>query len=131
MPGGYNGDVYSKSSNNLVCIGICLGDKEYNLDDLLEMKIKLMVVSDKKMPKGNVRIYDDTNNKIYGDKNFDSDFSGVYDEWIEIDLLPLLKESVAMTDTLTENGVLKNFSLVIRTGVDATVYFDQLTVISK
>ena len=95
------------------------------------MKIKLMVVSDKKMPKGNVRIYDDTNNKIYGDKNFDSDLSGVYGEWIEIDLLPLLKESVAMTDTLTKNGVLKNFSLAIRTGVDATVYFDRLTVISK
>ncbi len=131
VPGGYDGDVYSKSSDYLVCIGIGLGDKEYSLDDLIELKIKLMVVSDKKMSKGNVRIYDDTNNKIYGDKNFDSDLSGVYGEWIEIDLLPLLKESVAMKDTLTENGVLKNFSLVIRTGVDATVYFDQLTVISK
>ena len=82
------------------------------------------------MPKGNVRIYDDTNNSIYADKNFDKDLSGSYNEWIEIDLLPLLKESVKMTDTLTENGAIKNFSLVIRTGVAATVYFDSVSVVS-
>ena len=49
---------------------------------------------------------------------------------MEIDLLPLLKESVAMTDTLTANGALKKFTLLIRTGVYATVYFDSVTVLS-
>ena len=71
-----------------------------------------------------------TNNSIYADKNFDNDLSGVYNEWMEIDLLPLLKESVAMTDTLTANGALKKFTLLIRTGVYATVYFDSVTVLS-
>ncbi len=127
---GYDGGVYSKTDGYLVCIGIGFNDRDYNLDDLREMKIRLMVVSNTKLPKGNVRIYDDTNNAIYADKNFDNDLSGVYNEWIEIDLLPLLKASAAMTDTLTENGVLKNFSLVIRTGVAATIYFDNVTVVS-
>ena len=131
VPSGYDGGVYSKTDGYLVCIGIGFNDREYNLDDLREMKIRLMVVSNTKLPKGNVRIYDDTNNAIYADKNFDNDLSGVYNEWIEIDLLPLLKASAAMTDTLTENGVLKNFSLVIRTGVNATIYFDNVTVVSQ
>lgn len=130
VPSGYDGGVYSKTDGYLVCIGIGFNDRDYNLDDLREMKIRLMVVSNTKLPKGNVRIYDDTNNAIYADKNFDNDLSGVYNEWIEIDLLPLLKASAAMTDTLTENGVLKNFSLVIRTGVAATIYFDNVTVVS-
>lgn len=131
VPSGYDGGVYYKTNDYLVCIGIGLGDKSYNFDDLREMKIRLMVVSNTKLSKGNVRIYDDTNNAIYADKNFDNDLSGAYNEWIEIDLLPLLKASAAMTDTLTENGVLKNFSLVIRTGVNATIYFDNVTVVSQ
>ena len=131
VPSGYDGGVYYKTDGYLVCIGIGFNDRDYNLDDLREMKIRLMVVSNTKLPKGNVRIYDDTNNAIYADKNFDNDLSGVYNEWIEIDLLPLLKASAAMTDTLTENGVLKNFSLVIRTGVNATIYFDNVTVVSQ
>lgn len=131
VPSGYDGGVYYKTDGYLVCIGIGFNDRDYNLDDLREMKIRLMVVSNTKLPKGNVRIYDDTNNAIYADKNFDNDLSGVYNEWIEIDLLPLLKASAAMTDTLTENGVLKNFSLVIRTGVAATIYFDNVTVVSQ
>lgn len=129
VPKGYTGGLYFGSSDYLICIGIGF-DKQFKLDDLVEMKIRLMVVSDAKLPKGNVRIYDDTNNSIYADKNFDKDLSGSYNEWIEIDLLPLIKESVKMTDTLTENGVLKNFSLVIRTGVAATVYFDSVSVVS-
>lgn len=130
VPSGYDGGVYYKTDGYLVCIGIGFNDRDYNLDDLREMKIRLMVVSNTKLSKGNVRIYDDTNNAIYADKNFDNDLSGAYNEWIEIDLLPLLKASAAMTDTLTENGVLKNFSLVIRTGVNATIYFDNVTVVS-
>ena len=130
VPSGYDGGVYYKTNDYLVCIGIGFNDREYNLDDLREIKIRLMVVSNTKLPKGNVRIYDDTNNAIYADKNFDNDLSGAYNEWIEIDLLPLLKASAAMTDTLTENGVLKNFTLVIRTGVAATIYFDNVTVVS-
>lgn len=129
VPDGYEGGVYSGSGSYLICIGIGF-DKEYKLEDLVEMKIRLMVASDTKLSKGNVRIYDDTNNSIYADKNFDNDLSGVYNEWMEIDLLPLLKESVAMTDTLTANGALKKFTLLIRTGVYATVYFDSVTVLS-
>ena len=130
VPSGYTGGLYSGSGDYLICIGIGF-DKQIKLDDLVEMKIRLMVVSDTKMSKGNVRIYDDTNNSIYSDKNFDKDLSGSYNEWVEIDLLPMLKESVKMTDTLTENGVLKNFSLVIRTGVAATIYFDSVSVVSS
>ena len=49
----------------------------------------------------------------------------------EIDLLPLLKESVKMADTLVKDGKLQNFTLVIRTGTQATVYFDNVTVVGK
>lgn len=130
VPDGYRGGVYSRTDGYIVCVGIGLS-KEYKIEDLAEMKIRLRVDCSGKMSKGNVRIYDNTENRIYADKNFDNDLGGVYNKWTEIDLLPLLKESVKMTDTLVKDGKLQNFTLVIRTGTQATVYFDNVTVVGK
>lgn len=130
VPNGYDGGVYSRTDGYIVCVGIGLNG-EYNFEDLVAMKIRLLVDSAGKLPKGNVRIYDNAENKIYADKNFDNDLGGAYGEWVEIDLLPLLKESVTMTDTLVKGGKLQSFTLLIRTGATATVYFDSVTVISK
>ena len=54
--------------------------------------------------------------------------AGVYNEWVEIDLLPLIKEAKS---SVVKDGKLQKFVLVIRTGVAVTAYFDGVTIVEK
>ena len=79
------------------------------------------------MPKGNVRIYDDSVNSIRAEGQYGS-LSGVYNEWVEIDLLSLIKHA---KDSVCKDGSIQKFVLVIRTGALFTVSFDSITVVTK
>lgn len=122
LPDGYEGEVCSKNSDYLVSVGVGF-NTEYKVEDLISVKVRLCVQSDSVMSKGNFRLYDDKENAIRVDDNF-TKLSGVYNEWVEIDLLPLIKSYKGFT----VNGILQKFCIVVRTGVAATVSFDSVTV---
>ena len=125
LPEGYEGGVYSATNDYLVSVGIGFAD-EYDPEKFVSVKLRLRIVGSE-MPKGNVRIYDDSENAIRADKNY-SELSGVYNEWVEIDLLPLIKEAKS---SVVKDGKLQKFVLVIRTGVAVTAYFDGVTIVEK
>ena len=131
IPQGFSGGVYGRTDTYLVAIGVGFS-KDYKLEEIVELKVRIAVVSDEKLSKGNFRIYNDTENDIKADKNYEDLSGGVYGEWVEIDLLPILKEAAtkAGSGIVDENGVLQKFEIIVRTGVTATVYFDSITVIS-
>lgn len=117
--------MYSATNDYLVSVGIGFAD-EYDPEKLVAVKLRLRIVGSE-MPKGNVRIYDDSENAIRADKNY-SELSGVYNKWVEIDLLPLIKEAKS---SVVKDGKLQKFVLVIRTGVAVTAYFDGVTIVEK
>ncbi len=129
VPNGYTGGVYGKTDGYLVSVGVGLKDA-YNLEDLLSVKIRVRVVCEGKLTKGQIRIYNDSENTFNGGKAEDNvgNHPEVYEEWTEIDILPILLES---KDLISANDKLEKFVLVVRTGATATVYFDSLTVCSK
>lgn len=124
LPEGYEGEVYSQKSNYLVSIGVGF-DANYKIEDLVSVKLRLCVQSDTPLSKGNFRLYDDKENAIRAADKF-STLSGVYNEWINIDLLPLVKAY----EGFGLNRFLQKFCVVVRTGVEATVSFDSVTVTS-
>lgn len=126
LPTGYGGVVFSRKSDNFVSVGIGFAD-DYDIDKLESVKIRLCIQGDGTMPKGNVRIYDDDTNAIRADEKYGS-LSGVYNEWVEIDLLPLIKTA---REYIEKDGKLQKFVLVIRTGAEFTVAFDSVTVLSR
>ncbi len=117
--------MYSATNDYLVSVGIGFAD-EYDLDKLVSVKLRLCIVGSA-MTKGNVRIYDDGVNAIRADKKY-SELSGTYNEWTEIDLLPLLKEAKS---SVVKNGKLQKFVLIIRTGVAVNACFDGVTIVEK
>ena len=118
--------MFSRKSDNFVSVGIGFAD-DYDIDKLESVKIRLCIQGDGTMPKGNVRIYDDDTNAIRADEKYGS-LSGVYNEWVEIDLLPLIKTA---REYIEKDGKLQKFVLVIRTGAEFTVAFDSVTVLSR
>ncbi len=121
---GYEDEVYSQKSNYLVSIGVGF-DANYKIEDLVSVKLRLCVQSDTPLSKGNFRLYDDKENAIRADDKF-STLSVVYNEWLDIDLLPLVKAY----EGFDLNGFLQKFCVVVRAGVEATVSFDSVTVTS-
>ena len=126
FPDGYSDEVYTKTDEYLVCVGIGFDD-DYDLDKLVSLKIRLCIQGNSAMPKGNVRIYDDSVNSIRAEGQYGS-LSGVYNEWVEIDLLSLIKTA---KDSVCKDGSIQKFVLVIRTGALFTVSFDSITVVTK
>ena len=129
VPAGFTGSVYSYTTNNFGCVGVKF-PQDVNADSLRSVFVKMYVskytITAGKAPL--LRIYNATDNTILCGLEYES-LGGVYDKWVTIDILPMLKSSAG----IIENGKLAPFTLLYRFYGDTagTVYFDSVTVVSN
>ena len=118
LPEGYEGEVYGASSDYLVCTGVNF-PTPVDASKSFYLKLRMIVQSETALPKGNFRLYNATDNSILTDNMYSS--FGSLNSWIEIDLLPILNRA-----NLIVNNIIQPFTIVLRTGVNASVSFDSI-----
>lgn len=128
VPDGFEGDVYSYTSDNLTCVGIDF-PKTVNVDKLTAIFVKMYVseynVSSGKSPI--LRIYNSTQNSILSEATFES-LGGEFGKWVYVDILGMIKSASG----IVTDGKLEAFTLLYRFygSSEGTVYFDSITVVS-
>ena len=128
VPIGYLNGVYGNTNSALkgmATVSISFA-KEIDVSELTSLKVKMYISSftSKPLKKDYIRLYGADASTTLKSETF-ANLGGVYDEWCEIDILPLLKET-----TLIENNVLKEFVITYQyyTNDTTTVcYYDSLT----
>ena len=128
VPIGYLNGVYGNTNSALkgmATVSISFA-KEIDVSELTSLKVKMYISSftSKPLKKDYIRLYSADASTTLKSETF-ANLGGVYDEWCEIDILPLLKET-----TLIENNVLKEFVMTYQyyTNDTTTVcYYDSLT----
>ena len=129
VPVGYSNGVYGNTNSNLkgmATVSVTFAE-EIDTSELTSLKVKMYVssFSPKPLRKDYIRIYNEEGSEILKSETF-ANLGGVYDEWCEIDILPLLRET-----TLIENNSLSGFVMTYQyyTNDTTTVcYYDSLTL---
>ena len=130
VPEGFTGDVHSKTTKNLACVGMKFS-QTLNANRLLAVFVK-MYVSEYTVTTGKtplLRIYNATQNSILTEKSY-TVLGGEMGKWVYVDILDLIKNAQGIVDA---DGKVAPFTLLYRFygETEGTVFFDSLTLVSN
>ena len=129
IPTGYRGSVHSAVSlktNDMATVGIKF-PYTVNIRLLDAFYIRMYVENGASTQGALLRFYDAKNKNMLAGVRF-SDYGGEYREWVEVDILPVLKN----ISSLSKDNRLQPFTLgYVSNSEQSTVYFDEIILVCK
>ncbi|MCQ2449519.1 MAG: dockerin type I domain-containing protein [Clostridia bacterium] len=135
-PAGYTGDVYGRSnysSSGMATIAVDF-KKPIDVTKIASMKLR-MYVPTHSLTSGKQALFRLFSSEIYDSLQFEGTFTavgGAYDEWVEIDLLPLMRTRMnAAYPAIIQNDTLQKFFMTYRfysPDTTAKCYYDSIII---